>query len=279
MTSRRISFGNASVGLQSDDARAQSLLDFLFRFTSSDATRLPYTTFRIATDAGSGKFVVYRDGTLIREDASEADLAEYLLGEVTFRLLDKSCDGTTLHAGALAWRDKGVLLPGAIGAGKTTLTAWLVRQGLDYLTDEMVWIPTGADVLYAFTRPLNVKKTARPIMQTFFDFETNATQVLHSAEVDLILPTALRPGNVLSTPSLGLILFPNYQPETVPQLERMSPAQTGLALAAALLNVGNLSDQGFPQIARLARLAPAYRVRYSHFPQIEKQLKTLIGLE
>ncbi len=278
MIPRLVSFGHAAVGLEADGARAQSLLDFLFRFTSSDATCLPYTTFRIAADAGSGKFAVYRDGELIREDDSEAELAEYLLGEVTFRLLDKSCNGVTLHAGALARRDTGVLIPGAIGAGKTTLTAWLVHQGLDYLTDEMVWIPTGTNVLYAFTRPLNVKKTARPIMQTFFDFETNATQVLHSEAMDLVLPTALRPANILSTPSLGLILFPNYEPDTVSAVERLSPAQTGMALAAALLNVGNLSDQGFSQVAHLARIAPAYRVRYSHFHQIETQLKTLIGL-
>lgn len=277
MTARLISFGHTAVTVEAGDARAQAVVDFLFRFTASDADCLPYTTFRIATDPASGKLGVYRDGALLRESASDADLAEYLLGEVTFRLLDQSRDGITLHAGALAWRDKGILIPGAIGAGKTTLTAWLVHQGLDYLTDEMVWVATGTDQLDAFTRPLNVKPAGRAILQTFFDFEAQASHVLRGELVDLILPTALNPTNVLSTPSLGLILFPAYQPNVAPQIEYLSSAQTGLALASGILNVGNLSDRGFAQIAHLARVAPAFRVRYSHFDQIEKQLQTLIG--
>jgi hypothetical protein len=278
MTRRLIRFGHTVVAVEADDARAQALADFLFRFTG-DGSGEPYTTFRVATDAASGRLAAYRDGVLIHRDASEAALAESLLGEVTFCLLDQSCDGTTLHAGAPAWRDQGVLIPGAIGMGKTTLTAWLTHRGLDYLTDELVWIPNDTNILHAFTRPLNVKKSARPVLHTLLDYDAHAAQVLRGDELDLILPTALRSTNRLSTPNLGLILFPNYQPDGDPGIERLSPAQAGLGLVPAILNSGSLGDQGFSQIARLARAAPAYRVRYSHFAQIERRLEGLLGLE
>ena len=279
MSRHLIGLGHTSVAVEAEGARAEALADFLFRFTRDAASGEPYTTFRLATEAASGRLAAYRDGVLIHRDESEAALAEQLLGEVTFRLLDTSRDGVTLHAGALAARDQGILIPGAIGMGKTTLTAWLTHRGLDYLTDELVWIPKDTHSLHALPRPLNIKKSGRPVVQTFLDYAANAPQVLRGGELDLILPTALRPANRLSTPDVGLILFPHYQADGEPAIERISPAQAGLGLTGAILNSGNLGDRGISQIARLARAAPAYRLRYSHFTQIEQPLMRLLGLE
>jgi len=57
------------------------------------------------------------------------------------------------HAAALAWQGRGLLLPGKISAGKTTLTAWLLSRGLDYLTDELVFIPQGTVAVRGLARP------------------------------------------------------------------------------------------------------------------------------
>jgi hypothetical protein len=47
-----------------------------------------------------------------------------------------------LHAGALARRGRGILLPGTSGAGKSTTTVALVRAGFDFLADDTVFLST-----------------------------------------------------------------------------------------------------------------------------------------
>jgi hypothetical protein len=125
MTERRIvSFARSAVAIDCDGKRAADIVDFLFRDTLSDETITPHVTFRVAPGISPGSLAVCRDGTPVYEGGSDAELAEYLLGDAAFALADKSQGGMVLHAGALVWHGRGVLIPGAIGAGKTTLTAW-----------------------------------------------------------------------------------------------------------------------------------------------------------
>ena len=277
MTRRRIvSFAHSAVAIESDGARADRIVDFLFRDTSSDDDVAPRVTFRLAPGADPAKLAVDRDGAMAYESDSDAELAEYLLGDVTVQLADNSRDGLVFHAGALARNGRGVLVPGAIGAGKTTLTAWLVTKGLNYLTDEMVWVPEGTDLVRGFTRPLNVKRPSRLPLQKIFDFEKHAAQILSSAWIDLIPPAVLKPGNTLSAPRLNLIVFPNYQPACTPQIQPLSKAQAGFALLQTLVNARNLPEHGFPEAARLAQLAPAYRARYSDLEQIQESMENLL---
>jgi hypothetical protein len=277
MTERRIvSFAHGAVAIESEGARATNIVEFLFHDAPSDASIVPQVMLRVAEAIRPEKLAVYQDYASRYESDSDADLAEYLLGEVTSKLADKSRGGLVFHAGALAYKGHGILVPGAIGAGKTTMTAWLVTRGLDYLTDEMVWVPEGSDSLHAFTRPLNVKKPSRTALQGVFDLEKHAARIFSSTSTDLIPPTVLKPDNTLSTPRVSLIVFPNYQPDGEPQIQPLSKAQAGFALLQTLVNARNLPELGFPAAARLAQLAPAYRIRYSHFEQIQEPIERLL---
>jgi hypothetical protein len=275
MTQRRIvSFAYSAVVIEWDGARAQAVIDFLFGDTSADDRIAPHTTFRLVSSEPS--LALYRDDALMLTSNDDAQIAEYLLGEVSYHLADKSNGGLVLHAGALAWQGQGVLVAGDIGSGKTTLTAWLVSLGLDYLTDEMVFVPNNSDTLNAFVRPLNCKSPSRPVLQPFFDFDAHAGSIYHAPSADLIPPTTLRPTNVLSTPHLRLMLFPQYAPNTECEVKLLSKAQTGMALMQTCLNARNLPEQVLSQVAHLARVAPAYRLRYSSFDQIALPVELLL---
>jgi hypothetical protein len=55
-----------------------------------------------------------------------------------------------VHAAGLARGERGVLLPGDTGAGKSTLTVTLIRAGWDYLSDDALLLragPTGVEAL------------------------------------------------------------------------------------------------------------------------------------
>ena len=276
MTHRRIvSFANSAVAIESDSVRAQAMIDFLFHDTSADDRIAPHVSFRLVPSE-SDNLALYRDDVLMLTTNDDAQIAEFLLGQVSYHLADKSQGGLVFHAGALAWQGQGVLVAGGIGAGKTTLTAWLVSRGLDYLTDEMVFVPNDSNILNAFVRPLNLKSPSRPVLQPYFDFDAYAQSIYHAPSANLVPSTVLRPSNVLSTPQLGLILFPQYAPNVECEIQLLSKAQTGLGLLQTCLNARNLPDQVLSQAARLARVAPAYHFRYSSFGQIDATVESLL---
>jgi hypothetical protein len=55
-----------------------------------------------------------------------------------------------LHAGCVAREGRGVLLAGTSGSGKSTLTAALVKDGWDFLTDDMVFLTRQAGTTSAW---------------------------------------------------------------------------------------------------------------------------------
>jgi hypothetical protein len=65
-----------------------------------------------------------------------------------------------------------------------------------------------------------------------------------------------------------LILFPHYQPGASLNWRPLTKAQAGLHLMECLVNARNLPDHGFAEVARMAKMAPAYRLEYSRFDQL-----------
>lgn len=63
--------------------------------------------------------------------------------------------GVFLHAGAVAWRGRALVLPGASRSGKTTLVTELVRAGAAYLSDEFAVIR--GDRVVPYPKPLSVR--------------------------------------------------------------------------------------------------------------------------
>lgn len=59
----------------------------------------------------------------------------------------------SLHASALSVDGKGVLFPGASGSGKSTLAIGLMKQGLDFLGDDTVFLNQGDNGLEVFSFP------------------------------------------------------------------------------------------------------------------------------
>jgi hypothetical protein len=282
MKTRLIAFAGNTVAIEYSGARPARIVDFVYRHMPSRDydDPAPHVTFRIAPGGRAGNLALYRDGELTYAGASDACLAEKLLGDVGYALADKSRGGLLFHAGALAWDGKGLLLPGSIGAGKTTLTMWLALQGLGgltYLSDEMVFIHDGADAMQTYTRPLNLKSAARAALKDLFDFEGQADRLLSTTYGDLIPPELLSfagPGD--ETP-LSLIIFPRYAEGSKFELQPLSQAQAGLALMECLVNARNLQDHGFSEIVHLAQAAPAYRLRYADFAQIGDRIQRLLA--
>ena len=168
---RLVSFAGSTVAIEYKGPQAAAVVDFLYRHITGQSDAPPHTIYRLTTGDGSGHLTLYRDGELMFAGESPGTLAEFLLGDSCYHLAKESRGGLLFHAGAVTWQGKGILLPGKMEAGKTTLVAWLMSRGLGYLTDEMVFVAQGTSTIQALARPLNLKKPSRPALEGRLDFE------------------------------------------------------------------------------------------------------------
>ncbi len=61
-----------------------------------------------------------------------------------------------VHAGAVTWNDRGIVLPGTSGSGKSCLTAALVEAGANYFSDEFAVLDEQGR-LHPYPRPLRIR--------------------------------------------------------------------------------------------------------------------------
>ncbi|OQY47035.1 MAG: hypothetical protein B6242_05990 [Anaerolineaceae bacterium 4572_78] len=262
-----ISFGNNSLAFEYDTPQVKELLYFLYQYIPTDLAIVPHVTYHMTCQ--NNEYTTYRDEELLYQGNSKAQLCNMLLGDALYQLAYECHAGLFLHAGGVVKQGKSIIFPGSSGAGKTTLAIWLLRQGFDYLTDEAVFIPLDSSMAYGFTRPLNVKTHAKPVLSTLFDFEKHKADILSTSISSLIPPSKFGQIYQPNFAPLKSIIFPKYQAKTEFRLKRLSKAKAGLRLLQTLINARNLPQHGFYQVTRLADMVPMYEMRYANFRQLE----------
>ena len=88
-----------------------------------------------------------------------ADLALVLAmldSELRGHVADHATDGFFIHAGVVAHRGRGIVIPGDSFSGKTTLVAELVRAGAGYYSDEFAVIDAEG-LVHPYARPLSFR--------------------------------------------------------------------------------------------------------------------------
>jgi hypothetical protein len=270
-----VAFAGSAVAVEVESPRAAALVDFVVPIelcVGMQGDPAPHCTLRVSTlpgvDGEPPAYTIYRDDVVLYQTANEGDLAEYFQSQLCRQLATESRGGLLFHAAGMVTPDGcGVLIPGGIGAGKSTLTAWLLWRGLDYMTDELVYFPWGVDLLQPYTRPLHLKRPSTHVLRQMgiIDLDNLPAGVLSGTHSALAPASLIRQGNDPGPTSLRVALFPAYQPEAVPLFEPLSPAQTAQCLLQSLTNARNLPDHGFHEAVRLARGAAGYRLVYSHF--------------
>jgi hypothetical protein len=111
--------------------------DLLVSFSTGESKTIKILIAETSTAAVplSGGRALRRKGTVNWEEIS--DMVHMLF----MRLFDVFC----LHAASLIVKDKGVILTGASGSGKTTSALALIQGGATLLSDELTLISTGSE--------------------------------------------------------------------------------------------------------------------------------------
>ena len=276
MPQRLISFAGTSLAIEYTGRRASKVVDFLFRhIAGSEEAAAPHVSYHLHTD-DEGALVLTRNDKLLCSEKDDAVLAERLLGDSSFDLADRVCDGLLFHAAGLVTRGQGLLLAGPSGTGKTTLSTYLFTQCFDFLSDEFIFVPDGKGKMQGLTRPLNIKKPARKGLKQYVDFDSKADAML-MGRISYLIPTeVLRFDNRPDPVHANLLIFPRYIENGDFDCRPIPKAKAALELMKCLLNARNLSAHGFHAISTLVQQVPAYALHYSNFDQIEQQIGRLL---
>ena len=226
----------------------------------------------------TGALQLLQADQLLQENLSAEDAAVVLMNEVIRAVAENVSQHIAIHAAAVSKNGISLVVPANTGGGKTSLSAWLVSKGFEYLTDELILFAVGEVDFCAFYRPLNIKlsglEVVKPLTENF-----SSEQEIKAGNVIIWPPEFIgNRSSQLNKRSADLLIFPNYQKDSKLIVEPLSPAQTGLELMACNVNARNLEDHGFKQLSDIARLVPGIRLTYSHFWQLEPLLLELIDL-
>lgn len=105
--------------------------------------------------------VAYVDSRLVLRTPSLEDLLFDLRNELEQTMIESAQGRLFVHAGAVGWRGRAILIPGSSHSGKTSLVAALLRAGATYYSDEYAVLDAEGRV-HAYPRPLLLRRDGLP---------------------------------------------------------------------------------------------------------------------
>jgi hypothetical protein len=272
MNRRNIYFDGISICLEYEDDAIPELLDFLFGDLEQNDTLEASDTLQIIRDSRTNEWCLKHAGTSLFKGESLAGLGTILMGEAIFHLIRENYKGLAIHAGLVSSAEASILIPGNSGSGKSSVTTWLMCNGMRYHTDELVSISLSTRELNAFTRPLNIKPSGLDAVKSLFDYESVEERILTSRMSTMIPHRLLNPDFSHEIPALGYVLFPKFIADSKSELIRLSGAEAGLEMMRSNVIARNLPSHGFAQITKLVRDIPAFRLHYQHYDDLQDLL-------
>jgi hypothetical protein len=243
--------------VQAQDPRLTSYIERLYG-PFPDPGRLAHGYALVAGTTDGPPCELRLDGDRVGDAGIVESLVPTLVHDLNRRALD-GCGHLILHAGGVEHDGAGVVFPGEMEAGKTTLAAGLVRSGYGYLTDEGVAIDRETLRIHPYPKPLSIDRGAWPL---FPELEPDADLATDAYKADQwqVPPGDIRPDAVGSSCPVAVIVFPRYEEGIDTSVEPLGRAEALIELAK---NTYKFDEQGAPALELLAevvRPAACYRL-------------------
>lgn len=162
-----------------------------------------------------------------------------------------------VHAAAAEHHGAAILLPGAPGAGKTTLVAGLVARGLGYLGDEVAAIDPRTLCVRAYPKPLTVKAGSQALLAHLEPPDALAELVPGTWHVD---PRRIRHDAVGSAAPARWVIAPEYRRGAATELVPITAGEAVVLLARHAFELPDLGRHGLAALAAVAMGSSCHRL-------------------
>jgi len=193
------------------------------------------------------------------EHVADFDRPDLVVGQVVIHLTQRAAEQArehvTLHAGAVSQGGAAAILVGSPDAGKSTLTAALVRDGFDYLSDELAPIGFADGLVHPFARPLVLDgRSAALVLGPALD--AGMTNRRNHIGHDLI-----RPGSTGVAAPVRWLIAPVFTEGARARLEPMSAAEALHLVLGQSFNAFVHGNRAVQLLARtIERTESCYRI-------------------
>jgi hypothetical protein len=239
-------------------------IEFLYR--DSLANSAAPGSCVVIEEAPDGRFSLAADGEAPVAGLAPWDLSTFVMEAVLRGLVKDLATAVALHAGAVAHNGKAALIAGPTGVGKSSLVAWLIGNGFDYLSDEIALLFAADKTILGLPRALVLKPGSAEKILALPAYQ--GARSVPAGEHVMVRPQFVEPREA-GPHACALIVFPRYEAGSDLRIESISPAQAALRLVGTNLNARNLADGGFRALTGFARQVPAVTLRYGDFDQLQ----------
>lgn len=212
------------------------------------------------------------NGRRMGSDSTLSLALQTVVGMLTAIAVDAGAGRSLLvHAAAVAIDGSGVVLVGGSGAGKTSTTVELVRDGASYLTDELVRVDAPRRRVVGFPRALGLEGPVRlqhpdlrPVWWTDSDVDRRWT----------LAPRQV--GRVAQDATMGMLVFLDQDTSAPPATTALDWPEALARLMPALYNRESLTHDGLDDVIGLLDHVPCYGVRHRGSRSAADQVTALL---
>ena len=226
---------------------------------------------------GAPSYGVTMNGRDLFQVRGEERLLPRLAGTITDRLTRSLTQYHLFHAGAVARNGRGVLLPGASGAGKSTMVAALALSGFHYCSDEVAVLGPDAR-LRPFPKVISLKSGGWHRLQADFPEACERQLVFGSSAANIWF---LKPEQVPSEEQsregheLSFILLPNSAQPGRGVLQRLPKSDAVTRMVEQSMDLALWGSRGLNLIVELVRAAECYALDTTDLPRAVGEVKRL----
>lgn len=103
-----------------------------------------------------GEFRIIKEKEILASGRGEDNLFDLIESQIRLTVAEFARERLFLHAGVVAWRGRGLIIPASSFAGKTTLVAELIKRGALYYSDEYAVLDR-AGLVYPYPKMLSLR--------------------------------------------------------------------------------------------------------------------------
>ena len=261
----RSGFGGHSFQIECNNDAAHNIAEFLFLDFPNNVSATPEKRYNFIVSDSEPIFSLWEDDKQLYSGKSRYQLAYVLMNEVIFDCINHNNTHHALHAGAVYNGDRCIVLPGNSGNGKSTLTSWLIMNGFQYLSDELIFLSPDGLVL-PMTRPISLKVNSSH--KSWLVPEKCNNEIITGNIGSMIPHRVLNPSFEVTQPKITEIIFPQYDCDAEPVLQRISPARSMLSLLQSHVNARNLDGHGISELSSIIKKCESFSLSYSSFDDL-----------